>query len=281
MSASHQALPIPAFVINLDRSPDRLALMRETFAFLGLPFERLPAVEGAKLAPEEREAFLAGRGAHLWLPGEIGCLLSHLAFWRRVATGTAPYAAVFEDDVRLSPHLPALLRDSGWVPPDADIVKLETSDQKIAVGGAWHAIDERFGARRLQSQHLRTAGYIVSRTAAQRLIDAFPQMAGPIDLVLFDPALPLFSSLTIYQLIPAVCRQIAHTADDADRERIGSVIQMDKAEQKATHKVRLPLHRKVVREVLRPFRRRAAKRKWRRDHMRPGSLIVQVPFARD
>jgi glycosyl transferase family 25 len=37
---------VPAYVINLDRSTDRLAFMHQQAERFGLPFERVPAIDG-------------------------------------------------------------------------------------------------------------------------------------------------------------------------------------------------------------------------------------------
>lgn len=92
------------YLVNLDRAPDRLEVSRRVFAEAGLPFERVAAVDGAKLSPAERRAacppfrfYLAN--AHRVLPGEIGCVLSHRKCWRMIQDSGEPLAAVFEDDV--------------------------------------------------------------------------------------------------------------------------------------------------------------------------------------
>ncbi|TAK49204.1 MAG: glycosyltransferase family 25 protein [Xanthobacteraceae bacterium] len=275
--------PIPAHVVNLDRSPDRLALMRETFERLGLGFSRLAAVDGAGLSPDQTAAFLAQHPGHRWLTGEIGCLLSHYAFWQAVAAGPAAHGAVFEDDVRLSPRLAALLADSAWIPADADLVKLETSGQKVALATTAEPARDTFALHRLHSQHLRTAGYIVSRAAARRLVDLFPSMDGPVDLMLFDPAHRIFPQFAVYQLVPAVCIQIAHHEGDADRARIGSVIQKDATflANREPRKSKLPLHRKIVREAARPFRRLHARITTALAYRGTDTAFVRVPFARE
>ncbi len=48
------SLRYSAFVINLDRHPERLAAFRERNAPAGVDIERFPAIEGAELGPIER-----------------------------------------------------------------------------------------------------------------------------------------------------------------------------------------------------------------------------------
>ena len=103
-----------AFLINLDRHPDRLACAQTRLAAAGIEAERLSAVDGSALSPAARRAAVARLHAVLargWLytPGQIGCALSHHAIYRRMIDENLPAALVFEDDVLLSPQFPASL----------------------------------------------------------------------------------------------------------------------------------------------------------------------------
>ena len=103
-----------AFLINLDRHPDRLAAAQTRLAQAGVHAERVAAVDGYALSPAERRAAVArfhallARG-RLYTPGQIGCALSHHAIYRRMIAENIPAALVFEDDVLLTPEFPASL----------------------------------------------------------------------------------------------------------------------------------------------------------------------------
>jgi GR25 family glycosyltransferase involved in LPS biosynthesis len=90
----------PPYVINLDRSPERLVQFRR-FNRDVEDAARFPAVDGLSL---DRHA-LAASGyidTHLpWGPGTIGCAMSHVMLWELAAEGNG--ATIFEDDVVL-PH---------------------------------------------------------------------------------------------------------------------------------------------------------------------------------
>ena len=112
--ASHVPNALPAFLINLDRHPDRLAAAQTRLAQAGVHAERVAAVDGYALSPAERRAAVArfhailARG-RLYTPGQIGCALSHHAIYRRMIAESIPAALVFEDDVLLTPEFPASL----------------------------------------------------------------------------------------------------------------------------------------------------------------------------
>ena len=105
---------VTAFLINLDRHPDRLASAQARLAQAGVHAERVAAVDGAALSPADRRAAVArfhailARG-RLYTPGQIGCALSHHAIYRRMVKENILAALVFEDDVLLTPDFPASL----------------------------------------------------------------------------------------------------------------------------------------------------------------------------
>ena len=177
-----------AFVINLDRSPDRLEHMRREFERIGASFIRSPGVDGALLSQAEREEFAEARSgpAAGWLPGEIGIFLSHLAIWKRIASGVEQAAAVFEDDVHLAKDLRALLGTQSWIPDDADVVRLEANRKMRLREG--RSIDVARGRRlyRAASGTWGAAGYVITRKAAARLLKTPPEIYCPIDVFLFN-----------------------------------------------------------------------------------------------
>lgn len=254
--------PIPAFLINLDRSPDRLSAMRESFGKVGLGFERIAAVDGRELGEADRAAFLDGTKNTFLEPEEIGGFLSHFATWKRIAREGHLHAAIFEDDITISDNLPPLLRDARWIPQDADLIKLEAfagCPAKLTLSARAWPIQYGFALRRLFSWHAGTAGYIVTRRGVRRLIECYPLMVGPVDHDLFDPECATFARLTTYQVVPALCVQHQAGAEVSTpkfqslipRRRYGksaAIVGGDGPASKVNS-----LRAKIVREIKRPF----------------------------
>lgn len=218
-------------VINLDRSPDRLAHMTAEFARIGIAFERVAAIDALDrpdLADMPQRTAYTHR---LRLASvEIACLLSHRACWTMIATGNDPYCAIFEDDVLFSSKAGALLADPGWIPADADIVKLETTFDLTMIGRPKRVIAGRhFSLPRLYKAHPGSAGYIVSRQAARDLIRETAEMGAAIDDLVFNPAFKIACGKTIYQLDPALCAQ-DHILGDRS-VGLPSMIGQDRASQ--------------------------------------------------
>jgi len=250
---------VKVFVINLDRAPERLAHMQAEFGRLGVPFERLPAVDGAALPATEIARWTAtpmANGACL-TPGEIGCILSHRKCWQAAAAANEP-VAVFEDDVFLSDDAAAFLGADDWLPADADIVKLETFLRPTLVDKAAVVAGAR-ALTRLRSMHIGAGGYVVTLRGLEILCSAESDALLPLDHLLFDPVSPVFERLVIYQMEPAVCVQqhVAQSrrgrrADVASRSSasfFGSALKNERTDRRP-HKS--PAER-IWREIQRPF----------------------------
>jgi glycosyl transferase family 25 len=181
------------FLINLDRSADRLAHMRAQLN--GVAFERISAVDGSNDPP-------TAKGLTRF---ELACLESHKIAWRKFLSGGENHACFLEDDLHIRPGFAALVGGEAWVPEDAHSVKLDTYLQKVALGERRGAIGGREVAR-LYSRHQSSAAYILSRAGAARYLDLTADASMPADYALF-PNNPRRAGLRIYQLSPAIAIQ--------------------------------------------------------------------------
>lgn len=195
-------------LINLDRSPARLAHMTAEFSRIGIAFDRVAAIDGLK-CPE-----IADISPHLSL-SEIGCFLSHRACWQIIAQGDDAYGAIFEDDVILTETAGLLLADENWVPADAEIVKMETVFKKAVVAMKRVPARQGYTLHRLHGFHWGSAGYVISKRAARDLLEATRNNDIPIDHVIFNQTSATCSSKVIYQLSPALCTQTSFLREKA------------------------------------------------------------------
>jgi GR25 family glycosyltransferase involved in LPS biosynthesis len=116
-----RSIGVKSYVINLERSPDRLARFRADNDFLG-PVERFPAIDGRAL----NHAGLVAAGvidARLaYSAGALGCALSHISLWE-TSLRTRDALTIFEDDAVVNRHFPrrsaAII---GGLPADWDCV---------------------------------------------------------------------------------------------------------------------------------------------------------------
>jgi glycosyl transferase family 25 len=172
----------PVLVINLDRSPGRLAFQRLQADRLGLDFERVAAVDGALLPQSEYELH-AYRWHRPLSRSEVGCLLSHAACWRRVVE-LGQNVVVLEDDLVLAQETAAFLREAKAL-TGAAVVNLETRGRPRFIS---QAPVETLGEQRLHTLHAAVAGsaaYLVTPLAAARLLEKLPRKAALADAFLW------------------------------------------------------------------------------------------------
>lgn len=100
------------YLINLDRSVDRLSKMQSQFDSINISFTRVSGVDGKLLTAEQLAQITdAVQRWEIPLPAsEIGCFLSHRKCIELIANGDDEYAAIFEDDVTLSAASAQFLR---------------------------------------------------------------------------------------------------------------------------------------------------------------------------
>ncbi len=208
-----------AYVINLDRRVDRLERFQDVADRLGFGFERISAVDGTEPAIQDRAAKLlpGWRGQKIG-PSVLACFESHRTAWRRLLDSGEPHALIMEDDLVLAEDFGDLVNETipagSWLPPDCDILRLETFCIMIHIG--WkpdgHVLGR--GIHRLRGRTLGAGAYIVTARAAGFLLKETEDIREPVDVVLFNNESPLFPSLATYQMAPAPAIQ-GHLAPSA------------------------------------------------------------------
>ena len=197
-------------VINLDRDTERLKRIEALLSERDVSFTRVAAVDGRSLSADEIAAVCAyPTPVSIRLqPGEIACYLSHIKAWRLLLDSDEDCAAIFEDDIDLSRDAAEVLSaTAAWMPEDADIVKLETSLKPIELGRAPETIVHTREIRRLAGCHIGTAGYVITRKGAARMLAESKKLRMAVDTTLFDPRGGVAETLSLYQLSPALCIQ--------------------------------------------------------------------------
>lgn len=192
-------ISVPAIVISLDRSPDRLAHMEREFARVGMAFERFAGVDGLALPESVKPYFCDASGSIVspLRPGEIGTYASHLAVWQRIAAGSyGPAALVCEDDISLPLDLAQLLdrlsrARGGW-----DIMRLSSPTTR-SVAVLAHLGNGRQLIRYWNIPPLAGA-YMISRAGAGKLLK--PGLR--IRAVDNDMAHPWLFGLDAYGVLP-------------------------------------------------------------------------------
>ncbi len=198
------------WVINLDRAPERWASVSAQLQRLGLPFERLPAVDARAFTPQQRaqldDATFRRRHGMTPLPGELGCYLSHVEVMQRHLASGAEFALVLEDDVRLTDRLPAVLQGLMANPGRWDMVKLSavhsgTPQPYLEVAPGQHLAV-------MLSRCTGSSAYLMNRRAAAAYAHGLLPMQLPYDHV-FDQGWRF--GLKVRLLTPTPCEHDAET----------------------------------------------------------------------
>lgn len=258
------------FVINLDRRPDRWAAVSHLCKRAALPpdlIERVPAVEGSEVHVEAcyRCGVVSRLGLqrlreppahHIWgmdlNPGALGCALSHIQLWSRIAASSIPSVAtatlstpsaaspaktcylVLEDDAELvdsetvsSSSSPPLLEElhrrmERRVPPDWELVYIGGLD----TAGQCASLAVAEGVARVPQYHRTTSAYLVTPLGARRLLATCLPLTFQLDTAMtmrvglphgslpLPGALPYVLDPVSYTLQPPLLRQSAHLGTD-------------------------------------------------------------------
>ncbi|MBC6441532.1 MAG: glycosyltransferase family 25 protein [Rhodobacteraceae bacterium] len=252
-------MKVHCYLINLDRSTDRLADFDQQARAAGIQYTRIAAVDGTTIDSATRTRLFAKRSGHLPLgPREMGCFLSHRAAWQQVVDDTANWAFIAEDDIRFA-NAARFFTHTDWLPAQADMVKAETCRQKIRMSRKPAARPHGHALRRLLSYHGGTAGYFISKQGAEILLRETADKCDAADHILFNPQFGVTQHLQIWQLDPAICVQHRFFQGAEPPE---STLDADRAESLREQKIMLPGKpgglAKIWREISRPFIRAGA-----------------------
>lgn len=238
------------YIINLDRSADRMDFMRKQCEALSLDFERVPAVDGQTIDSATLER-------HGLMPGATACFMSHRLAWQRLVSSHHERALILEDDAELLPSLTELVHGEDWFPAQADVIRVEATGQKQLLSIDTIALQGERVLRRLHSDSWGCAGYMITRRAAERLLEITEDFTEAVDLVVFGR--DFIRHAIIYQMVPAPLKQKSMVREEA----IGafrSTIDLERFDA-GRRDVQTPageITRKLKREFTRPFRQARA-----------------------
>ena len=212
------------FVINLDRSVNRWALISKQLNKLEIKFERIPACDGRTISTIDYEHYLdlnAGiaHGKAKLTPGEVGCFLSHRECWKRLVESGNSYAAILEDDIIISTRAASYLNSASWIPASVDLIMLSLWDHEQTIyclRNSKRISEDNELYRGIIPHPFGTQGYIISRRAAQKALDLSDRLFLPVDEFLFtDGSFPHF--FKVWRMINAVITRSEMPSDIGER----------------------------------------------------------------
>ena len=202
------------FLINLDRSADRLARCAPILDRLGVSWERVQGIEGKKLDAARLASLNPHPAPHgEWFrpltPGEIGCFLSHLRCWQLIEERGLDCGLVLEDDFDTFDactlrNLQTLAASATGAHP-WDVLKLTRlrKDSKLVatLGDDGAGLALRFGGKGPEDG----TAYMVSRRGAAKLTPKREHLLRPVD---FELKHFWERDLTVYSASPNLFWQV-------------------------------------------------------------------------
>jgi glycosyl transferase family 25 len=175
---------IIGYIINLDRSPERLEFVKTNVEKLDIPFERISAVDGNLIPKEDIKqkvsSILRSFDSRKKL-GVFGCYLSHLKTWEEFLKSDAEFAMIFEDDVSFSPQI--LKETIEELIINKDLWDINNFDIR---GNGTPLIIKKFSNGQSLVVYLTSivnaGAYIINRKAAERLVQKALPIKMPVDL---------------------------------------------------------------------------------------------------
>ncbi len=210
-------VPTTVYVVNLDRSRDRMKKVTRQCQLAGLDLVRFPAVDGSRLTRSERSLGTTVGCNKRCTNGIVGCGMSHMALWQLIVDNDMEDTFVAEDDVVFVRDFKRLLTKY-WeeIPVDYDIIYvgclvgcdpdgLESRDMKM------HKWDNHGKKGKRVSEHvfvpnlaLGTHCYIISKTGAAKLLEF---SNGKVDTHIDHQIQRYAESLNIYGITPTLAFQ--------------------------------------------------------------------------
>jgi GR25 family glycosyltransferase involved in LPS biosynthesis len=123
LNHTDQKVSLQIFLLNLDRSPDRLSRFRERNSHLMGMVQRVSATDGTALDRDEllRSGYILDDLTYN--AGALGCAMSHIRLWERVIAENRNIT-IFEDDVVTSScFFETSNRITNALPADWDIIQ--------------------------------------------------------------------------------------------------------------------------------------------------------------
>ncbi len=180
-------ITIPTYVINLERSPERLQFMSEQFKKHNLDFIRVEATDGTHLDNTyvDKVVNKCKKSLHHYTDpklGEIGVFLSHRKVWEEISKQQQEYAIVLEDDVLVDFNLYSDIQH---------ILPMITVNDVIDISGknGFWVLDTLSISRSLimtkfSTPPLGMTGKIMGKNAAKNFLRMYREYDAPVDVML-------------------------------------------------------------------------------------------------
>lgn len=173
------------FIINLDRSIDRLAQQEQQFSKLGITFERIPALSVSDISLDLYKQY-ATKAQRLLKQSELACLFSHKKAWEQVIKENQP-CVILEDDAVLSNDFSHILTQLEKTPlTNIDFINLEVHTKPKIISRTPIQTLKNHQLFALFLDKSGAAGYILYPTGATKLLKYLSHKIELADSFIFE-----------------------------------------------------------------------------------------------
>lgn len=203
----------PRYLINLEKSTDRLQNMTESLGLLRLSFERVSAVNAQELSDEDWAMDLTPSIEYPYQlrSGELACFLSHRKCWKKLAESQQEWALIMEDHCVFSSRATKYLTNSDWIPAECEIVQFVFTKNPVYVDKTIELGDGNSLIRLKNSSPIGTSAYMISRKAAVLALETSQNIYGPVDNFLFGEQSCFTKKIKPWRLLGAVVKRYEQT----------------------------------------------------------------------
>lgn len=194
-------------VISLQSAEDRRSHITQEFQKHTIDFDFFDALTPS-LAKQYAQSLAIDVDSCSLTSGELACMMSHIAIWKKMIDENIPHLTIFEDDIYLGCDAHSLLTATDWIKPQWNIIKIEAFTKKIFLCSDTTFIGSNQRCiTRLKGENLGTAGYILSLQGAKIYLDYIKTSTlRPLDELIFDDFITRCIE-PVYQMLPALCIQ--------------------------------------------------------------------------
>tara|TARA_Y100000991_G_C21954275_1_gene341307 strand:- start:863 stop:1645 length:783 start_codon:yes stop_codon:yes gene_type:complete len=210
------AINFRTYVINLDRSPDRLKKIKIQCDNAGIKFERWRAYDGSKLNLNDLKQKKILSPQNKMIVGAIGCSMSHINLWKHCNQLNDKYILVLEDDCLIDKKFKKKLKlYIKQLPNNWDIFYLGASN----INGKKISENILIPNKNIDSRSTENTGMyamMINKDILPRLIRENIPISGNIDQTIKNN---LFEKLNVYFAYPPI---ITHNNNEKSMRRVVS-----------------------------------------------------------
>ena len=270
----------PILFINLDRAKERADHMWASLEALKLAERttRFSAVDASQ--DPLRRAFRRKLSGQAWDldDGTVACMESHRGAWQRMLEQGWDQAVFLEDDVVFSSGFAAALDDiDAWQEP-FDCIKLDGVPIKLRLGKPMPGGTVEL--RRLQQNVFSSAGYVLSRKGAERLVRESETYSEAADIMMYQPR----ERWVVFQADPGICVQGMLMSSEERAQLPASVAGSERLEGAMWYQVKsdAPFWWRAKTYLQSKYGRELPRKLWRdKAFVRAGGDILRVPLKDD